>query len=898
MSEADNKTIAECPYCQKRGLPILPLRYAVTRTDRGNGEPAGPALSEPFGDGVTDIALPEGQAYTLRLVRGGYLYVFNETRGSWSGYVVTEKGYLFPYVTEIKHDVLLRLDPNKAQGGIDSRLQPPTQDEEFTCTSNPEHHYPGRCITIPNAEQADNIYLAFSDTAWTKRVWKEYAANAQVDESGTKRRDHMRKLSLAEWRGGSAKHAAPMAELAERVAEANYQWMSPNLPPVTLMRSDLYQLISPFGHSPALIHGMDSQVEGLVAWAEEQAEPLDMPPVMVALDDPVGIATELNELAKIRANEWAEEPERKKKHQSALMIGVLRQAVENGAEHQESEQRKALMAAWGTFFPGHSGMMAAGAPSLSYLNARVERAGRINESELEAIHANAWEKYLDRYDEEARNTYLNETYPAELADFEGSVIRPLDEAYLAWMKGESLKKSLLCNFDRQDVESGIAYTLALYSMLLDASGRKPVFDFLKECAQSNPLDSAAFIVRGLVFNQDDLAEQWVEAANQAYEPEGGWDGMASHLYGTFKDKLVKALGNNIQDAMTNLSRYGYELSAVFVHHLKRLYDLDTGRLIGSEREFRMVAILGVMAKHDAPNHRLVSVRTEPTRLQTLSIMQRTTAAMSEEGRWQMAPSEELRGLFDPVNSERYPYQGLLLVEDIQATRLEMSGTLSPEQFDRQMQTSMRMQSNLEAGGNLVGAILTIVTIKSAWEKLGKDPSFKNKLGLGSGLAALAGGLLESAGAAARNIKWGATRLAKPLSFGTTRIMTRAAALGFIGKLVGTVGAVISGALAFWDGVDNRQISPGYGGTMMVLGGGMVLAGFVMLFAAPAIALGAFVLSLVLAFFMFVAGFIKPDDIEKWLDRTIEFGQNKAGDRFRNIIKQREALEAIGQKDGD
>src|SRR5690606_17289420 len=108
--------------------------------------------------------------------------------------------------------------------------------------------------------------------------------------------------------GGSAKHAAPMAELAERVAEANYQWISPNLPPVTLMRSDLYQLISPFGHSPALIHGMDSQVEGLVAWAEEQAEPLDMPPVMVALDDPVGIATELNELAKIRANEWAEEP--------------------------------------------------------------------------------------------------------------------------------------------------------------------------------------------------------------------------------------------------------------------------------------------------------------------------------------------------------------------------------------------------------------------------------------------------------------------------------------------------------------------------------------------------------------------------------------------------------------
>ncbi|MFQ3790052.1 toxin VasX [Halomonas sp. A29] len=105
------------------------------------------------------------------------------------------------------------------QQGIDALLLP-LREEEFTCASNPDHHYSGRCLTIPNADQAGDIYLAFSDTAWTKRVWHEHATNAAVGSGGLRRRDHMRKLSLAAWRGGSADHAAPLAELQERFAEA------------------------------------------------------------------------------------------------------------------------------------------------------------------------------------------------------------------------------------------------------------------------------------------------------------------------------------------------------------------------------------------------------------------------------------------------------------------------------------------------------------------------------------------------------------------------------------------------------------------------------------------------------------------------------------------------------
>src|SRR5690606_22498418 len=43
-------------------------------------------------------------------------------------------------------------------------------------------------------------------------------------------------------------------------------------------------------------------------------------PAMVALPDPVGIAGDLNELVKLRAVEWADQPARRERYESALLI--------------------------------------------------------------------------------------------------------------------------------------------------------------------------------------------------------------------------------------------------------------------------------------------------------------------------------------------------------------------------------------------------------------------------------------------------------------------------------------------------------------------------------------------------------------------------------------------------
>jgi hypothetical protein len=78
-------TEPKCEYCDKVGLPILPVRYGVA--DSGVGAPK---------TTVPTIALADKAAqYTYRLARSGYIYVYDEARDTWGCYFVTPESYLF-----------------------------------------------------------------------------------------------------------------------------------------------------------------------------------------------------------------------------------------------------------------------------------------------------------------------------------------------------------------------------------------------------------------------------------------------------------------------------------------------------------------------------------------------------------------------------------------------------------------------------------------------------------------------------------------------------------------------------------------------------------------------------------------------------------------------------------
>ncbi|MBU3009748.1 T6SS effector BTH_I2691 family protein [Cobetia amphilecti] len=891
MSTDDTTSVASCRFCNKGGLPILPLRYAVACTDDNIPFPRAPVLRGPFGEGVTDVAtLPDGQDYTLRLMRAGFLYVYNEIRGSWAGYVVTEKGYLYPYVTEILHQTLVTMNPSKSEGKIDDLIQPPMMCLEFSCKKNSNHQYPGRFISIPDADKADNIFIAFSDTAWTKRVWHEHATNAKVGYSNISRRDQMRKISLAEWRNGQAKHAATINTFTQYVAEASIDnTFDLNLKEGSSLDSN------GLGSSIYPINGLAGNVDGLISWANKQADSYEsMPALMVGITDPIGISSDLNEIIKKRIETWAEEPIRMRKHKTALMIASLQRAVENGIEDEVSEGRKKISAFFGLLFPAHAGVMSGdGSVNIESYNSSVNNAGYIPEEELEGLHKEAWSKYLDMYDEEARSNYLEEEYASQLMEFEDNIISPLDSAYISWLKSSSLSTSFLCNHDDSDLESGSCYTAAIYSLISGAIGRKEVSDFILECFHKDPEEHTEVFVRGLMLNQQELIKSWVEIAGQGHTPYGGWDAFVNQFYSTFKDKMIAYTAANINSSMQVLQRYSMEVAGVITRALKKVFNVSTGSLTATKIEYQNILALGLIAKNESKNLRFIEVRTEPTKLQTFKILQNSLSSLSDNNKFIYKDPGSVKNLFDPTSYKRYPYHGLMLIQLDDVSRIPTTSIITPEDFDFQIQDNLRSQSRLASGGFFVSALLTLHVVGSAWDQIKKNPSLKSSSSFGAGLASLIGVTMEGVSTLLRGSSVGAMRLSLSLSNNIININVRASTLGYAGKILGAAGAVVTGLIAIWDGVDDLGVKPIYGYSLIGLGVGIIIAGVAVFFASAVIATVAFVISIMISVVMFVVGYMKPDDLEKWLDKTMFFGNDGAGERFANIEQQQIALEDLG-----
>ena len=86
--------VKKCEFCDKSGLPILPVRYAIASVEAGAPKTTVPQV--PLGD--------KAAHYTRRLVRTGYVYLYDLARDTWECYFATTEGYFFKI--EVKPGVI------------------------------------------------------------------------------------------------------------------------------------------------------------------------------------------------------------------------------------------------------------------------------------------------------------------------------------------------------------------------------------------------------------------------------------------------------------------------------------------------------------------------------------------------------------------------------------------------------------------------------------------------------------------------------------------------------------------------------------------------------------------------------------------------------------------------
>ncbi len=146
----------DCPNCNKSGLAILPVRYAVVPQNIATSLP--PSL----GDKITSVKLGHHK-YVLRTLRQGFVYIFHDKhpRGShikWEIYSVSTRGTLWKQISSSAINVI---------------------DDDPAC-SRKGHNIPASLIAIEHPGKCGKLWIAFSEHAWSEETFKLFANDAQL----------------------------------------------------------------------------------------------------------------------------------------------------------------------------------------------------------------------------------------------------------------------------------------------------------------------------------------------------------------------------------------------------------------------------------------------------------------------------------------------------------------------------------------------------------------------------------------------------------------------------------------------------------------------------------------------------------------------------------------------
>lgn len=592
-----------CPNCTKFGLPILPLRYAVARDDV---KEKAPPLVAPFGDGVNDVRLPAGVArYTLRTLRQGYLYVFNDMRGRWSAYQVAEDGVLFQF------DIRDRSPP------------PATSEDDAPKEVCSRHGNPplSQCILVPDAANATILWMAFSDVAWTPEVFKRYS-------SRNYRKKHMRQIDVGAWFRGKGNRTQPhmdrLDKLVDRVSEyhfeppaeesqspeqiAEHEKRNAALPPEE--RSILLETVTirPYpacDYSPHDFKNCKSGADAMTAAANQAGAQWGYPPAMVALDDPLGITMELATMMSFQFDRFMARPQFERPLAISAILRSLEDTIRSNAELEKIKSRKEAAVSeleywrnipWTTgegprdpnryrAEVGHYDRMQNDPTYRAEWQAKVADAEQtavdsLTPEDLKRSAESAWARYRKKLRRDQPQLWSRNTFEPELRKLDRTMIVPLARAHNAWMESDALLLYFDGNFDDQNIESGIAFVDAVLLCVQDSQQNAVSFDKYRACLSAAKVDEKNYFLRAMAYNQKEILDGLKAAVSKdgipvRDLPSVPWKSIISLYQKSLKDvNVVAEEGGN-----SSVARLIVALAGPVMKALDDAVDKSVGALV-------------------------------------------------------------------------------------------------------------------------------------------------------------------------------------------------------------------------------------------------------------------------------------------------------------------------------
>lgn len=543
----------ECPTCKIIGLPILPLRYALAWAgdDVVEGKRA-PDLGLPFDVSDYPPLGTDNAKYTLRLLRGGYLYVYDEARRQWSAYEVAPGGQLYAF--------------DMAEGPV---LGASAQD--VVCSRSGARSL-ARCIQVKDAAKAGKLWLVHSDTQWTTDVLKRH-------EESEYRALHMRCIDVGAWFRAKGRKTQKHLALLEGVFDSVSEYALKASPKSyfnagnadgagktagTASISGVTVTPEPaFMFSPYDFAALDRSDFSGVLWGETPNQPVSRDPyAMVALGDPVGLTAEVGALMNDRLAGFLAEPGRARPLAASAAIQQLRETVEHQTVLKSVNTTDAVSSDIGSYADARGGM---GAGDLVRENVDLDA------NDLKKIRANAWASsgYLERYNEAARESWQAQ-HDSELRVIDETIIAPLARVHVILLESTKLRVHLQCNYDPDDALSGAGYLGVVLSCIVDTQDKLPQAELYGRWLESSPQDKNNLLLRAYLLNQDRLAEQVARSAESAVKI--GWSELQwSNLFGLYGE-AVKPGGDGVNTLVATLIK---QTMGPFAKVLGRVVDAPT-----------------------------------------------------------------------------------------------------------------------------------------------------------------------------------------------------------------------------------------------------------------------------------------------------------------------------------
>ncbi len=479
-------TPTKCEFCDKRGLPLLLVRDAVAPA--GAGAPLAPSLP-------IELA-PTAAHYTKRLLRSGYVNVYDEARRRWEAYFVTADGYFF----KLLHT------PGVA---------PAVPSKPFNCPDE-AHRAVASCITVSDPVNASKIWIGFSDVLWTDAVRK-------ANDDPAHRRRHMVEIDVkAALKGRRASHT-PIAQVAATVVEYA---MAPKQAKAVFSKNP-FNLAMRTGHAERLIRECEvlHPGQGLI----------------VTVPDPAGIVQELAFLMKRNADLFINSRvEDQRKLTTNAVIDSLEQSIRNQAEQVEILAAQKLADDQAIDNP-------IGYWSVDSGRGKIGNLGELKSTELHRAAGSEWKKYSEKFDDHERKAW-RELFNKSLAEYDKKYIAPLAFNHVAWMRSTELAAYFECNFDPTQPESGAVYVATVAHCLTATQDKRACSELYGSWLGGNAADTKNLILRAMVFNQDDVAKEIEKSVAQGIDLlQIPWDS----IFGVYENSVGK-LREGVQDAAAQL----------------------------------------------------------------------------------------------------------------------------------------------------------------------------------------------------------------------------------------------------------------------------------------------------------------------------------------------------------